>query len=201
MLLLVRDGKLQSETLTARSEAKRVPLVLKHSHGSDVSLNGRESTRGVVCEVGRIVINNRVFLVVRNSDLSASSCGKQHCCFTIGGLKLVAIEEKDLRRPVEQPSSADSLLCRLTGRELEIAILVAQGLATKNIAHRLQISEWTVSTYLRRIFAKLHVESRAAMVYRCAPLIRDSLSTGPGPSRLLKIGSGVAVCRDSLIWA
>ena len=41
------------------------------------------------------------------------------------------------------------------GRELEIAVLVAQGCATKNIAYRLQISEWTVSTYLRRIFAKL----------------------------------------------
>jgi DNA-binding CsgD family transcriptional regulator len=50
-------------------------------------------------------------------------------------------------------------------------VLVAQGCATKNIAYKLRISEWTVATYMRRIFAKLDVSSRAAMVYRCAPLI------------------------------
>jgi DNA-binding NarL/FixJ family response regulator len=60
----------------------------------------------------------------------------------------------------------------LTARELQIATLVAQGLQNKQVAKKLHISEWTVSTHLRRIFAKLHVDSRAAMVYCCAPLIR-----------------------------
>ena len=87
------------------------------------------------------------------------------------GFSLVVFEEK----APPTPHSGDSLMRQLTGRELEIAILVAQGLATKNIAYRLQISEWTVSTYLRRIFAKLNVDSRAAMVYRCASQIRNSL--------------------------
>jgi hypothetical protein len=41
----------------------------------------------------------------------------------------------------------------------------------KQIAHQLHISEWTVATHLRRIFAKLGVDTRAAMVYRCAFLI------------------------------
>lgn len=59
----------------------------------------------------------------------------------------------------------------LTERELQIAVLVAQGLQTKRIAFLLKISEWTVSAHLRRIFIKLRVESRAAMVYRCAGLI------------------------------
>lgn len=61
----------------------------------------------------------------------------------------------------------------LTSRELQIATLVAQGLQNKQVAKKLHISEWTVSTHLRRIFAKLHVDSRAAMVYCCAPLIQD----------------------------
>ncbi|WP_366918634.1 LuxR C-terminal-related transcriptional regulator [Acaryochloris sp. IP29b_bin.148] len=39
------------------------------------------------------------------------------------------------------------------------------------MANQLHISEWTVSTYLRRIFAKLNVDSRAAMVFRCAGLL------------------------------
>jgi len=60
----------------------------------------------------------------------------------------------------------------LSERELQIATLVALGQANKQIAHRLHISEWTVASYLRRIFAKLGVDSRAAMVFRCAALIQ-----------------------------
>ena len=54
-------------------------------------------------------------------------------------------------------------------------MLVAQGHANKNIAWRLRISEWTVATYMRRIFCKLNVDSRAEMVFRCASLITASL--------------------------
>ena len=67
----------------------------------------------------------------------------------------------------------------LTERELEIATLVGMGRPNKQIADKLHISEWTVSTHLRRIFAKLGVHSRAAMVYRCAPLLA---SGQPGTS-------------------
>lgn len=51
----------------------------------------------------------------------------------------------------------------LSPRELEIAQLVAEGLPNKQISHELGISSATVSTYLRRMFAKLNVTSRAAM--------------------------------------
>lgn len=68
----------------------------------------------------------------------------------------------------------------LTERELQIAVLVAKGLQTKRIAFLLKISEWTVSAHLRRIFTKLRVESRAAMVYRCAGLIHSSEPLGKG---------------------
>jgi DNA-binding CsgD family transcriptional regulator len=61
----------------------------------------------------------------------------------------------------------------LTERELQIATLVALGKPNKQIASHLRISEWTVSTHLRRIFMKLGVDSRAAMVYRCAALIKQ----------------------------
>lgn len=54
----------------------------------------------------------------------------------------------------------------LTARELQVALMVDQGLANKQIAHRLGLSEWTVTSYLRRTFAKLSVRTRAAMVAR-----------------------------------
>jgi DNA-binding CsgD family transcriptional regulator len=54
----------------------------------------------------------------------------------------------------------------LSPREYEIARMVAKGYANKTIASLLDISSWTVSSHLRRIFSKLDVTSRAAMVAR-----------------------------------
>jgi DNA-binding CsgD family transcriptional regulator len=52
----------------------------------------------------------------------------------------------------------------LSPREHEIARMVAKGMPNKVIARVLDISTWTVGTYLRRIFAKLGVSSRPTMV-------------------------------------
>lgn len=54
----------------------------------------------------------------------------------------------------------------LSPRELAIAHLIAKGLPNKSIGDLLDISPWTVATHLRRIFLKLGVTSRAAMVAR-----------------------------------
>ena len=54
----------------------------------------------------------------------------------------------------------------LSPREAEIIRLVATGLPNKCIGAVLEISAWTVATHLRRIFAKLGVSSRAAMIAR-----------------------------------
>ncbi|MFN8490546.1 MAG: helix-turn-helix transcriptional regulator [Caldilineaceae bacterium] len=63
----------------------------------------------------------------------------------------------------------------LSGREQEIARLVAKGLPNKTIAAILEISPWTVSTHLRRIFAKLGVNTRAEMV---AYVLKEGLLAG-----------------------
>ena len=60
-----------------------------------------------------------------------------------------------------QPPRAQVML---SPREQEIARMVAKGYPNKTIAAVLDISCWTVGTHLRRIFAKLGVGSRAAMV-------------------------------------
>jgi two-component system, NarL family, nitrate/nitrite response regulator NarL len=63
-----------------------------------------------------------------------------------------------------KPNDADHV--NLSSRELAIAKLIAQGFSNKCIGNNLRISQWTVNTYLRRIFSKLGVTSRAAMVMR-----------------------------------
>lgn len=65
-------------------------------------------------------------------------------------------------------------LTNLSSREQEITKLVAAGLPNKCIAKQLGISPWTVATHLRRIFCKLGVTSRAAMV---AKVLGDDLLT------------------------
>ena len=52
----------------------------------------------------------------------------------------------------------------LSGRELEVLDLLAEGLGNKLIAHRLGISEHTVKTHVSSIFAKLGVSSRTEAV-------------------------------------
>lgn len=54
----------------------------------------------------------------------------------------------------------------LSPRESEIVRLIAKGLPNKAVATVLDISLWTVATYVRRLFAKLGVSSRAEMVAR-----------------------------------
>lgn len=59
----------------------------------------------------------------------------------------------------------------LSPREHEIARMVGKGYTNKQIAGVLDISLYTVSAHMRRIFSKLGVGSRAAMV---AALSEDS---------------------------
>ena len=57
-------------------------------------------------------------------------------------------------------------VANLSPREREVARLVAKGLSNKMIAKVLEISPWTVAAYLKRMFAKFDVHSRAALVAR-----------------------------------
>src|SRR5262245_52284355 len=59
--------------------------------------------------------------------------------------RLIPLEGEADGVPAEEPVTN-----LLTFRELEIVALVAQGRVNKQIADDLQISEWTVSTHLRR---------------------------------------------------
>jgi DNA-binding CsgD family transcriptional regulator len=76
-----------------------------------------------------------------------------------GGGGLVTVLE--LER--ERPGRAVGPLLALTAREREVAALVAEGLADREIAERLRLSRHTVSQYVKRIYRKLGVGSRVAL--------------------------------------
>jgi len=60
----------------------------------------------------------------------------------------------------------------LSGRELEVAQLVAAGLTNREIATRLCLSPKTVEAHLARVFTRLGVKSRAG--------VAQQLATQPG---------------------
>ena len=71
---------------------------------------------------------------------------------------------KPTRRAVEM-----TILRRLSVRERELMLLVAEGLSNKEVAGQLDISERTVETHLQSIFRKLGIRKRtrlAALVYK-----------------------------------
>jgi DNA-binding CsgD family transcriptional regulator len=63
----------------------------------------------------------------------------------------------------EHAGIAPGRLAALTPREQEVAVLVVDGLADREIAERLHLSHHTVSQYVRRIYRKLNVDSRVAL--------------------------------------
>ncbi len=66
------------------------------------------------------------------------------------------------RAPVQAGKTDESL----SPRETEVLRLLARGLRSKEVADRLGIGTGTVNTYVRHIYEKLHVRSRAEAVAR-----------------------------------
>lgn len=63
---------------------------------------------------------------------------------------------EEISQPVRQPLTPDPL----TGREVDIVRLVAQGLSNRQIADQLVIGEATVRTHVGNVLNKLHVANR-----------------------------------------
>jgi len=74
---------------------------------------------------------------------------------------------------------------RLTLREVQVALLVWEGLTNREIAQRLSTSEQVVKNYLRNTFDKLGVWSRLELALYVAShggsRWRDPLLTGEAP--------------------
>jgi DNA-binding NarL/FixJ family response regulator len=82
----------------------------------------------------------------------------------------------NIARKVVQSFKQASVLSNqeeLSPREQEVLELLARGYLYKEIAERLNISIPTVNTYVRRMYEKLHVRSRAQAVAKYAHLAGD----------------------------
>ncbi|WP_433422731.1 helix-turn-helix transcriptional regulator [Microtetraspora malaysiensis] len=84
-----------------------------------------------------------------------------------GARTLKARTDRELRRlgvrTASAPVGRSDTPFGLSPRELEVALLVAEGLTNQQVAQRLFLSVRTVETHLSRIFAKLDVSSRVGV--------------------------------------
>jgi DNA-binding NarL/FixJ family response regulator len=74
------------------------------------------------------------------------------------------------QKPAPVATAEEAELEKLSTREQEVLDLVARGYLLKEVSEAMKLSEHTVDTYLRRIYEKLHVHSRAQAVARYAEL-------------------------------
>jgi two-component system nitrate/nitrite response regulator NarL len=85
--------------------------------------------------------------------------------------------QDQLRRAFERAEvlSADQRRSKLTDRERQVLAFVFEGLANKQIADRLQISETAVKASLQQLFTKTGVRTRSQLVRVALEQYRDQL--------------------------
>ncbi len=74
------------------------------------------------------------------------------------------IAQKVVRQFSAVPEEQTPLYDDLTPRELEVLKLIAEGLANREIAEELTISEKTVKNHINNIFSKLHINDRSQAI-------------------------------------
>jgi two-component system nitrate/nitrite response regulator NarL len=87
----------------------------------------------------------------------------------------VLIEEHYLRKLVEVATEPDVEQVRLTERETQTLRLLIEGLANKEIAAQLRISESAVKATLQGLFSKTSVRTRSQLVRIALERFRDEL--------------------------
>lgn len=111
----------------------------------------------------RITLGGRELIAVLDEDGSAGAAGavgRINCA----GVHYLLFEEGSVSGGNPSPPPQPGLAGILTRRELQIALLISDGRCDKEIARQLGISGYTVREHIRRIFAKLKISRRSAVV-------------------------------------
>lgn len=162
-----------TEVLRSLTVALPVAAILMDSRGRVLWMNrqaesrlehaGRASRRGPLEELARSVrepgtrprwLEAHEALVVRG----VGGCGE--------GRALVSLVPRAAQRRSAPSAEEVRAALSLSVREAEIALLAAQGFSVLNIACRLGVAESTVRTYLKRVYGKTGVHSRAELACR-----------------------------------
>jgi DNA-binding CsgD family transcriptional regulator len=139
----------------------------------------RPEAEGVEAKLGDVVraLSQRPVRAAAEADADAAA--EQ----VLLDVELDGVRCRFVRTPAKVSNVSSEVL--LSPREQEVARMVARGYPNKVIADVLEISAWTVCTHLRRMFAKLNVGSRAALVAKVleSQLLLDGPAAPQPPRR------------------
>jgi len=90
-----------------------------------------------------------------------------------GGSPMSSYIARKVVQSLQQPKPKIEAIHELSKREKEVLALLAQGYLYKEIADTMSISVPTVNSFIRRIYEKLHVNSRGQAVARYVGLPSD----------------------------
>ena len=146
---------------------------LGSTRGRAVATSAQQSANGVGPALVRFILAGRAFIAVPRSGEAASAAdvllgagghgaavGRITCSGTPYTLYEAEPQEPGAARQVEPAPLAEIL----TRRELQVALLISDGRCDKEIARHLGISGYTVREHIRRMFAKLKISRRSAIV-------------------------------------
>ncbi|WP_309232023.1 LuxR C-terminal-related transcriptional regulator [Micromonospora tarensis] len=150
----------------ARNQAVLYAAEGRYAQARAAGMNAVEQFEAVRLPLGEGLARTVVAdILARSGDQAAArdQLGRAREAFDGCGAPWLSnwVGREQRRTGARQPREADR--DRLSGREREIAELVAQGLTSPQIAGQLFLSPRTVESHLNRIFAKLGVSSRAAV--------------------------------------
>jgi DNA-binding NarL/FixJ family response regulator len=137
----------------------------------DAALDGLEGTSVVLEHATLLLASGRLRAATGDRESAVEHLERAEAVFTTAGAETrraaCAHELRKLGRrrtsAPRRPGAGPTGLAALTGREREVAELVATGETNRAIGRALFLSEKTVEAHLRNVFVKLGITSRAAV--------------------------------------
>lgn len=144
----------------------------------DLVMPGKDGIEAIteICEVdptARILVltsftdDDKVFPAIKSGalgyllkDSEPQELLQAICSVYAGEPSLAPTIARKLMRELQQPPDLPPAQEPLSGREVQVLRLVAQGLSNKEIADRLVVSERTVRAHVSNVLAKLHLANR-----------------------------------------
>jgi DNA-binding NarL/FixJ family response regulator len=83
-----------------------------------------------------------------------------------GGAPMSSAIARKVVQSFQEPPSAGGKVENLSSREQEVLDMLAKGYLYKEISDQMQLGLGTIKTYVRRIYEKLHVQSRTEAVIK-----------------------------------
>jgi DNA-binding NarL/FixJ family response regulator len=162
-------GEAGTGTEALRLVADRQPTVVTLSvrlpDGDGIAYAAR--LRGARPDLGVVLlgdtIDDALLLGALDADLSAYVTKSSPASTILSAIRHAASEPHSLTSPGLTAAMRDQSIHNgpLSRRELQVLMMMQEGLSIVAIAERLRLSESTVKTYASRIYGKLHVNNRS----------------------------------------